>query len=251
MKLAGKTVEWLYSTDCAIRPFRWSGIACCPRNEDYADFLSHQTRSRKEAEIDYRLTSQLSLKLANNDSMDEATNGDAIEASKDGDACIASELAKSDCSSREEKGSTKEPTPLSVPLEMTAAATVRIQDPDWHEEKKHWISAAGVQTPADLERKLAEMYRVAAQNEAAVKKLTGHVTEVRTFLRQLHEMDEHIVKRKRRSDRTSPRRKRSRADCVFIESQDSSSEGMTEQKARSLLDPQIMSSFGNLINSPA
>lgn len=256
------TVEWLYSTNCAMLPFRWMDESCCPRRFRSADRDDHSSNVcfGVDPKIDGRSINLESMKYATGDGDDDTKCASFREASKDEDAKVnlPTKEAVSDCNSAEGPQDPQDQTRCCKVQEIAAVVSDSDESLDWQEERKQWISAAGVSTPSDLQRKIEDMGRSAAQNEADLKSLFCHVAEVKTFLLQVHGIDEYFVKRKRRCDRSSRRRKRSRRQCSGVdccsamsEYRDSSTESAPKQARESLLDPEIMRSFGSLIKSSA
>lgn len=277
--------EWLYSDHCAMPRFRWTDVKCCPgscpspREGDCPSDVSSNIRHARDPEIHGRTVSLTSLNHPTSDGDDDATSSSFQEARKDGDptctsilkhskgedVCICTEAAKPNCGGGGEyvgdnsRCLTKHVSPWTLPFEPTPKVASRVEEHlDWQEEKKQWVRAAGVNTPAELECKIAGMCRAAGQNLAELKKLTAHVTEVKSFLLQLHEMDQYIAKRKKRCERSTRKRKRSRRACAAVDwccavpnTQDSSTERATEQGGGPLLDPEIMNSFRFLIKTSA
>lgn len=247
------TVECLYSANCAILPLRWMDVSCCPRRFPNADGDNHFSNGClcTGTKCEGRATNLEPVQYGD----DDVTCASLPEATSDKDAKVNLPTKKvSDYNSGE---CPRDPTVYCNDQEIASSVSDRDECLDWQEERKQWISAAGVSTPADLQRKIEDMGRAATQNEGDLKSLFRHIADVKTFLLQFHDIDEYLVKRKRRRDRPSRRRTRSGGQgamdccCAISEDQDSSTETAPKKGRGSLLDPEIMRCFGSLIKSSA
>ncbi|CAM6085252.1 unnamed protein product [Calypogeia fissa] len=260
MHLPG-TVEWLYSTHCAILPFRWENVNCCPKscpNADRNDLSCNVCLRGRDPQNDHgRSTILPYLSYMNSDATCATLRETLQDPDEEDDAKLSSESKEEDPADCK-NGECPQEQSRCIPSQEVASDG-RDESLDWKEEKKLWIRAAGVSTPSDLERKLEDMRTAATQNEADLKELSCHVAEVKTFLLQLHDVEKYFGKRKRKGERLGRRRKRSRRKCdaldcccdAMSDCEESSTERPPKQGGRPLLDPQIMKSFGNLIKSSA
>lgn len=277
------TDEWHDSTNSAILPCGLIDVNVCPEGfpnpgqDGYPTELSSNIRCGRDPQSDGRSESLGSFDDTSRNEDDDATcvssgktgsNEDAIreslrDARKHEGPRISSIEAKPNCADRVHgpdlpNCNRNQVIALTAPLVPIQVVTKEDEHLNWEEEKKQWIMAAGVSTPADLKRKIADQCRVNAPNETSVKKLTDHLAVVKTLLVTIHDMDRDILKLKRRCQRRTKRRKRARrggpsAECCCVPSntRESVTERPIEHGGGSLLDPVIMNCFRSLIKSSA